>query len=1063
VGKPPANTKWWQGRLKRHAGEGWLSDQVIERLRTDRPRARGSFGDWVGAQAIPNRRVAWAAILVVGALLPISWALSAWGPQVASDLPGIDTLTAERSRNLLGVLWQVHVAVAAIALPILVFTIDLTGNRPGVAATTREVLIRESFIFPILAFGLALAVRVGIDFLWFAQPSVLALDVGILSALLFLTIFAFLRALRLIFSRARLQLKALRLLGERMDEVVEATLRTRLANGLLLEWGSSLELGYHPFSDRRSGGAYANLDSNLRGRINDLHLSRLRRLLESLPRLSAPASSSDNVFGLPGPEEPKQLREVVWLRKRVGDEITDDYPELLRIETSAFEEFDRSEFAEALDGCFRVEEQSKVDEASELKSQIAYLRDSLTEGIAGGRTGQVEDIIAIYRELSETFLKKLNQLEDSYSLVLIEQQDGWLFARGWAEIDWIKDAVRQAIDDATGARNSSILLEVLFVPTHLSTIAFRYRDVRMFYEFISLVPYSYWTLAPRDPDRVRDLGIDRVWRYLSERLDLYIMPAIEDADSASEVEVLLPFAESTLSQFSRLLKTAFDECEEGDFSIFSKALRNLLRYWRDRTGGLDAAQWRLENGNLSPSEAATAREEVALLAALQQAFDALDLRKRMVQFGLAAWILFDYSDGGREGDEAARYLRHLDLPSNLVSAWRVTESAATHGKWDDPGWRSWELNAKDEGAAHFIEFNNYIYLLFLLQALCSIAKGDKSPLPDSDAFMHLAGADGQLMRQLDGIEEDPEKWRFFLNEDSVAALPELRSRLQQASEKAKQEERRSLIEASIDDNKRAEVVGRVQVGWEEEGLLRKLAEEAGVYERVQEEPPPDVLPFGLNQLDTKHAYVAETGVHTMNWGEEWGRSLARGENEMVLGALQSRLPLSEVGASDIGRATLEAIEKLRKRGLHPTVLINRSWKAESSLEKLPDFEYSNGRGDPNLLGKFHNRPVYNLHVEGLEEVIVVDLAAGIRWTQYPPPKLADDQDVIQDAISIAVELLDDERAQELIDKWQQEDRQADWTVETLKERVTLRIFERFKVDIEDEKVGVRIPVSAANA
>jgi hypothetical protein len=147
-------------------------------------------------------------------------------------------------------------AVAAIALPILVFTIDLAGNRPGVAATTQDVLIRESFIFPILAFGLALTVRVGIDFLWFAQPSVLALDVAVLAVLIFLTIFAFLRALSLIFSRARLQQEALRLLGERMDKVVEATLRTRIANGLLLEWGTSLRLGYHPFSDRRGRGGY---------------------------------------------------------------------------------------------------------------------------------------------------------------------------------------------------------------------------------------------------------------------------------------------------------------------------------------------------------------------------------------------------------------------------------------------------------------------------------------------------------------------------------------------------------------------------------------------------------------------------------------------------------------------------------------------------------------------------------------------------------------------------------------------------------------------------------------
>ena len=87
----------------------------------------------------------------------------------------------------------------------------------------------------------------------------------------------------------------------------------------------------------------------------------------------------------------------------------------------------------------------------------------------------------------------------------------------------------------------------------------------MFHEFLGLVPYSYWTLASRPEDRVRALGIDRAWRYLSERLDLYLLPAIEDADSESEARSVQAFAETALSQFSRLLKEAYDERHLADF------------------------------------------------------------------------------------------------------------------------------------------------------------------------------------------------------------------------------------------------------------------------------------------------------------------------------------------------------------------------------------------------------------------------------------------------------------------------------------------------------------------
>jgi hypothetical protein len=282
--------------------------------------------------------------------------------------------------------------------------------------------------------------------------------------------------------------------------------------------------------------------------------------------------------------------------------------------------------------------------------------------------------------------------------------------------------------------------------------------------------------------------------------------------------------------------------------------------------------------------------------------------------------------------------------------------------------------------------------------------------------------------------------------------------LQQASEKAQEEERRSLIEAPIDDAKKAEVVRRVEVGWQEEGLLRRLAREAGVYDFVDEEPAADVLPFGLNQLDTKRAYVAETEVHTIDWGEEWGRSLARGENEMTLGVLQSRLALLKEGIeTSIASATEEALGRLKKRGLEPIVIINRSWRAESSIEKSSDFEWPKGQHDSDLVGHFHKRPVYNLHVQGPEEVIIVDLAAAIRWKQFRPPSLSGDQDVVQEVVSIAIEEFNEAKAQELIDKWTEEGRQTDWTVETLRERVGLRIFERFQIEVSDEEAGLRVP------
>lgn len=1050
------SSRRWPPNLALRRNKGWLSTQVRERLEGDRPPKRRSLRDVAATLVLPNRAVGWYAFALVVGSIPVSWLLSIWGPVLMTTMPGVDVLTPERSKDLLGVLWQVHVAVAAVALPLLVFTIDQAGNRPGVAATTQEVLIRESYILQVLALGLASTVRVGIDFVWFAQPSVLALDLGVVAVLILFTILAFIRSLRLIFSRAQLQRKALSLLEERMNQVVEASLRTRVANGMLLEWGSDFRLGYEPYSRGGTSDSYVNINVSCRGRIQDFQLQRIRRLIESLPRAVTRPAPSTNVSYLPETDTPDRPPKVVWLSKRVGDVLTDDSPEILRIDETWFETFDRYDFGATLSKSIGVESDGEVDDATELRSQIAFLRDSLTDAINGGRAGQVEDILSIYQTLGETFLLKLRDLKGSYTSALMDSQENWLYARGWAEVDWIMGAVREAIDHATSSTNSRVLLDVMFLPTRLADSAFRFRDLGMFHSFIGLIQYSYWTLAPRPEDRVRALGADRAGRYLSERLNLYLLPAIEDANSSSEAESVQPYADVAISQFSRLLKEAYEAERLEDFGQFARFLGSVLRHRQDRSGELDLARWRLESVDLGEAEKVSLQQDVTLLESLDQIATELDLRKAVIQCGLAAWIVFDYSRGRREGEKAVPYWHLLDLPDNIQGLWHIVRRATTHGEWNDLDWTSWELGVKEEGEAHFIEINSYLHLTFLLVALNLIHKGDGSTMPDSDELRFLAKPDGQLIKQLQELEENAEKWKPFIDKDAVDAIPVLRERLLDAGRKAEERERRTVVDAPLDPEKTAGVLERIEEGWMEESLLRRLSAKSGAYQ-FDDQRPPDVLPFGLNQLDTKHAYITETEVFTMDWGKEWGRSLARGENEMAMSVLQSHLPEFEETGLATDEATASALGLLREEGLEPVILINRSWRAESAIEHSSNFEWPEGKEDPDLVGFFGSAPVYNLHTQGLEEVVVVDLNAAIKWTQFRAPELANDQELIQEIIAIAVELLDDTKAKEIIEKWKEDGRKTDLTVESLLERVGLRIFEHFEIRSREKTAGFRIP------
>jgi hypothetical protein len=68
---------------------------------------------------------------------------------------------------LFGTLWQVDAAIAAIALPLLLFVIELSKDDKQAVTRSHEVLIRSTSLVFILTLSAAGLLKVGIDALWF--------------------------------------------------------------------------------------------------------------------------------------------------------------------------------------------------------------------------------------------------------------------------------------------------------------------------------------------------------------------------------------------------------------------------------------------------------------------------------------------------------------------------------------------------------------------------------------------------------------------------------------------------------------------------------------------------------------------------------------------------------------------------------------------------------------------------------------------------------------------------------------------------------------------------------
>lgn len=142
---------------------------------------------------------------------------------------------------------------------------------------------------------------------------------------------------------------------------------------------------------------------------------------------------------------------------------------------------------------------------NELRTELGYLRDNLIEGIREGKISFVKDGLDMYEDLISTFIKKIKQHGSPYDKKRAMQELA-TFERGWSEIEWIRDDLRQIIDATIITEKIHVIHDVLYFPVHLASLAFLEGDYYIFHQFINWVPYCYGaSLGVKDPKK-RGLG-----------------------------------------------------------------------------------------------------------------------------------------------------------------------------------------------------------------------------------------------------------------------------------------------------------------------------------------------------------------------------------------------------------------------------------------------------------------------------------------------------------------------------------------------------------------------------
>jgi hypothetical protein len=716
----------------------------------------------------------------------------------------------------------------------------------------------------------------------------------------------------------------------------------------------------------------------------------------------------------------------------------------------------------------------------DLRVELGYLRDNVVEAASQHKTGIVESGLKTYEALVATFINVLKEFDSAYTreqaLAEIHSIGG-----GWSEIEWIREDYREIADAALAAQNINVLVPVLRFPMRLSQLAYRERDYFIFVQFLNWLPYLYdqafnvlrpgeaRTEEPASEESLFHNVRDRLTLYLHDLADLRIGHEINESTDTEAIETSCEFSRWVFVVFNRLLKDAYDKRRVEDFQHFASEFFDI--YDRAVNEYLYASPW-VESANDAGGEKP---QPLSPDAARKACYQGLSRLRRIIFLGLEAWLLRDYTTDKLPLEQARAFRDSTFLPSDIPDLWRLYLEARQDRYEEELDWRWWESHEHPRRGAYSGMAFDLLVLTPILLRMLTAASMDREQIQalqldlTPELFYLVGDGSGPLISSLNEVADSAALRELApFNSDAVGWLRERFLAL--AREQASHEERR-VIEASLSPERVEELKRNVLKGWHESSYLRKLVQHRGSYE-LAGEPPPGLGSLSVHLWERKDIFVGGSRFSTHSWGSEWGRSLAQGEDELVVRQIASVVPSLSPDAVDPATVARYLDQALDAIGIdEPFVLLVGSLRASWALADSGRFRYSHRgsfgeehEGEPNPSGYFDDIPVYEIHSNETALALVADLRELGRWQQYRPRETPLSEH-LEDVILFELETYDEAKAQELLseqpdtfryealDTGRQRERSMEERITQVLQNVRVLVLEQLRFDVTNPDAG----------
>ncbi|OHD06998.1 MAG: hypothetical protein A2Y41_11165 [Spirochaetes bacterium GWB1_36_13] len=847
-------------------------------------------------------------------------------------------------------------------------------------------------------------------------------------------------------------------------KILDQEIRKRIGRNYLNKKGEDIEketnslVKLTPFGIYYEYNNYIPIIAERPGIVTDISFKELKKLIAEIKKIANKHNNKKYKCSTPETTEkssPISKQEtIVYVRPQFLGYTSEISNELIQIREDLFDEECKAKDLENLkkivSSVFTIQQLPEIEKEARL--EISKIKDRCLKAINKQETGELGKIVDFYVDLAREFFTYINLYGGGFSSEQAEKERTSFFER-LKPIEWLSRDIREIFEKGLQSDDINVIREVAYLPIRLANEAIEHKDHLVFQEFIYFpqLLYSYAYDRKDSNEKISKFMFDRTWRYLKELSDYHLESKLKK--NKCDEENFTGFAVHLLKVFQSLIKASFDKRDFENFENFLLKASVLFKH--------------LSRQHFYDNEE-------------DNIFDKINKKRQEMFFGVTSWILF-ITESNKDNTEIKKYFETCKqyLPSDIQDLTEIFLNVHDFDVEHFWGWSNWELEGKSEDSefAHGINILEKLEKLYAIQSLKILQPKnaqeiEKIKLPHTRELAFLAEGTRDLLKILDNIKSNSENWKFVLNDQEISKVDKFKELLEKARKAQEEGDLQRKREAQVSKTKINEFKKNVVKNFYESHGIRNVLKYYGlVIDESIDSYEGEIKKLGINTMFDKAPFFDESvkwHAHFMgdDNGFDFGRSLINGENNEIIKIIQKNLNL-------IKKEELES--QLAIYDLKNTLIISLngvSWKflEEKSNNYIPKWQLQSKKIYPDKIAgiyQFENYeiPVYEIYNGSKsKDLLVLDKNNFGKIVQYSPLDKDESKEFQQDIFYMDVGVFTDDS--DLMKKFLESP--PDWLKEIgdkeaqknhLKERVVIKIFERFEFKLAEKVKGFKININ----